>query len=184
MPCEPQRNPGELRHRWLRKRRSGWVYGRAPVCLRTFAVAIDTSVYSRWCRDPVYVEIPFDFRDQTKSSAPIEIYDAEWLQGPDPQMAGAIYPPEAIRAGIKTGVGEVACEVTHTGALSGCTIVREDPGGLGFGETALAVSKIMKMNSWTKQGFPVDGARVRVPIRFNLADMEPGAAPANSPVKP
>jgi TonB family protein len=149
---------------------------------KDFRVASDTPILKE-VRD-LYVEIPVDFRDQTKSSAPVQVYDAEWLQGPDPQMAGAIYPPEAVKAGVKTGVGEVECEVTHTGALSGCTVAREDPAGLGFGETALAVSKIMKMNPWSKQGFPVDGARIRVPIRFNLADMNPGATPASPAAKP
>jgi hypothetical protein len=56
---------------------------------------------------------------------------------------------------------------------------RKAPPGLGFGETALAIARIMRMNPWTKQGIPVDGARVDVPIRLNL-----DAAEAAAPGKP
>jgi len=40
------------------------------------------------------------------------------------------------------------------------------------------VAQVMKMNPWTQDGGPVDGARVKLPIRFNLAqEKTPPAAP-------
>jgi hypothetical protein len=46
---------------------------------------------------------------------------------------------------------------------------------MGFGKLALAIANIMAMNSWSKQGIPVGGGRVRLPIRLNL---NPAEAPA------
>jgi TonB family protein len=148
----------------------GMGFGRAARDLSKAFVVDSATPVLKQIKD-LYVEVPFDFRDPSKTATTPQIYEAEWLQGPDPDMGGAIYPPEAVKAGVKTGLGVVACDVTHTGTLSGCVVAREDPTGMGFGDTALAVSKIMRMNPWTKQGFPVDGARVEVPIRFNLDAM-------------
>jgi TonB family protein len=127
----------------------------------------------------LYVDVPFDFQDRAGSPAPPELYDVTWLKGPDPQMAGKLFPPAAIKAGYKTGVGVIGCTVRHDGGLSECAVVAEDPPAVGFGEVALAMTGVMVMNPWTRQGFPVDGAKIRIPVRLNLdASQSPPGAPA------
>jgi TonB family protein len=134
--------------------------------IKAFQVVDDPGV--RGQLKDAFVDIPFDFRDPSKPSPPPELIDPQWIRGPDPQMAGQLFPPEAAKAGFKSGLGVIDCEVSHDGALTGCSVVREDPAGMGFGKLALAIADIMTMNPWSKQGIPVDGGRVRVPIRLNL----------------
>ena len=68
------------------------------------------------------------------------------------------------------------------GTLSGCETVTEDPAGLGFGEAAMEVASVMQMSPWTKQGAPVEGARINLPIKFVLPT--DATAPAAPPAKP
>jgi hypothetical protein len=101
------------------------------------------------------------------------------MQGPDPETVQRLFPLAAVQAGYKTGLGVVSCTVAHTGMLTDCAVVREDPAGMEFGQAALAVAKVMQMNPWTTQGVPVDGAKVEVPIRLNLDATGPStSAPA------
>jgi TonB family protein len=130
-------------------------------------------------RKEFFVNLPFDLRDPAAPAPPIEVVSPEWLVGPDPSMAGALFPAQAAKAGFRTGVGVVACEVTHEGRLTACTVASETPANMGFGGAALQIAAIMAMNPWTKQGDPVDGAHIQLPIRLNLSP-EP-ATPAAAP---
>ena len=140
---------------------------------------------SKQLRD-IYVDVPFDFRDPRKPSPPMEVNDPEWLVGADSVMAGKLFPDAAVQAGLKTGRAFVSCDAAHDGSLTHCVVASEDQPGLGFGASALAIAGVMKMNPWTKQGVPVDGARILLPIRVNFADSAPSgpkaaAAPPPAP---
>jgi hypothetical protein len=124
------------------------------------------------------VSLPFDFRDPTQASPPVEMTDPVWVKQIAPDAALKMFPEAAAKAGYKTGMGMVSCQVTHAGTLSGCVVVKEDPPGVGFGETALTIAQMMAMNLWTQQGTPVEGAHIRIPIRLNLPDDAPVPAPA------
>ena len=54
------------------------------------------------------------------------------------------------------------------GSLTGCTPEAGDPAGLGFSEIAAELASTMKMNPWSADAAPVDGAVVRVAIRLKL----------------
>jgi len=47
-------------------------------------------------------------------------------------------------------------------------VVSEDPGDQDFGSAALRMSKLFKMKPMTRDGAPVAGGQVRIPIRFQL----------------
>jgi TonB family protein len=146
---------------------SGQGFASAAIALsKEFQVADASSLTAEDRK--VLVDVPFDFRDPSIATPPLEISSPEWLRTADPQMAGKLFPDEAAKAGFTTGVGTVECQVTHAGALTGCAVLSENPPGLGFGKAALSIASVMVMNPWTRQGAPVDGARIRLPIRLNL----------------
>ena len=130
------------------------------------------------------VDLPFDFRDPTQPAPPNEVYDPTWLTRVDPDSVAKLFPAAAAAAGLRTGVASVECTVKHDGSLADCVIVSEQPAAMGFGDAALQVASVMKMNPWTAQGDPVDGARIRLPVRLELPANSPAAAAAARPAPP
>ncbi len=132
------------------------------------------------------VDVPFDFRDPSQASPPVEIHDPVWIKQIKPDSITALFPAAAIQAGYKVGRASVECTVAADGTLSGCETVTEDPAAMGFGEAAMEVASVMQMSPWTKQGAPVEGARINLPIKFVLPDTAPATAPppATAPAKP
>jgi TonB family protein len=131
------------------------------------------------------VDIPFDFRDPSQPTPPMEVYDPIWLRQVNPEYVGKLFPIAAAKAGLKTGVASVECSVQHDGTLKDCIVASEDPAGMGFGDAALQVASVMAMNPWTAQGDPVDGARIRLPVRLELpAGAEPPAPAQQASPKP
>jgi TonB family protein len=153
---------------------TGMGFGAAARGLSKRFRLFDDPAYAKQIAD-YYVDVPFDFHDPSQPAKPLEMHDPMWLQTADPAMAGKLFPEEAAKTGLKTGRAFVVCQTAHDGALTGCTVAQEEPPGLGFGQAALAIAGVMKMNPWTVQGAPVDGARIRLPIRVN-ASAEPAAA--------
>jgi hypothetical protein len=100
--------------------------------------------------------------------------DPVWLRLPQPADMVRNFPQAAANAGLKTGLGVVHCTATHFGGLADCTVAREEPAGSGFGAAALLLARNMEMNLWSRQGRPVYGAQLQIPIRLNLtADAPP-----------
>lgn len=126
------------------------------------------------------VDVPFDFRDPSQLAPPTEVYDPLWLRRVNPAYVAQLYPAAAVKAGVRSGMADVECTVQHDGALKPCVVVSEQPAGLGFGDAALIVAGVMQMNPWTAQGTPVDGARIRLPVRLEL----PADATATAPAQP
>lgn len=126
------------------------------------------------------VVIPFSFSDPANAAPPPPVTNPKWLLVPDPEQASAVFPAQAAKAGLSTGLGVLDCGVDHTGHLVDCAVAREDPPGLGFGDAALKLSQVMTMVPWTREGRPLDGARVQIPFRVNLAP-EPAPEPPSAP---
>lgn len=178
--CDIQSNGAMTSCDIISEQPRGAGFGKAARNLvKTFRVA-DQMVRDKRLKG-AEVDIPFDFRDPHQPGPPVEVNQPEWLQGADPAMAGTLFPVEAAKAGLKTGRAFVTCVVAHDGSLTGCAVSGEDPPGLGFGAAGLAIAGVMKMNPWTRQGYPVDGARIRLPIRVNLGEKAPAVPPAAPP---
>ena len=135
------------------------------------ALAEKFRVAPEWASAPghaqLWVDIPFRFpapggAENRRIEAPY------WVAGFDPDQALKLYPPEAAAKGLASGHGVAKCIVGADGTLSDCAPMEANPEGLGFSEAAAKLASTMRMNPWTADGSPVDGAVVRVGVRLDL----------------
>lgn len=80
----------------------------------------------------------------------------------------ARYYPDRAQRLEKEGKATLLCRVKANGTLEGCEIVSEEPADLGFGDAAIKLSRLFKMRPQTRDGAPVEGASVRIPLVFKL----------------
>ncbi|MGA0603807.1 TonB family protein [Caulobacter sp. KR2-114] len=93
----------------------------------------------------------------------------EWLRRPSAEDLSRFYPEHAQRIGL-AGAATISCTVSTSGELQGCAVVAETPADAGFGKAALKLSHAFRMKPMTRDGEPVGGARIRIPLRFALPD--------------
>jgi protein TonB len=99
---------------------------------------------------------------------PSVITSPDWLTRPGPDEFSRFYPQVALEQNA-SGMATLACTVAASGAVLGCQVAAETPQGLGFGAAARKLAPYFKLRPQMRDGMPVDGASVRIPIRFNLA---------------
>lgn len=117
-----------------------------------------------------WVDIAVHFPNPSTPAPAPQVMHPDWILLPDADATAGLYPAAARQAGVRTGVGRVDCRVGEDGALSACTVVGEEPAGLGFGAAALAAAPAMHANLWSRDGLRTPGAHVVVPLRFNADD--------------
>ena len=113
----------------------------------------------------VVMSLAAPFGDEAKArriTAPL------WLTSLDAAMLARLFPPQAAQKGVHSGQGLADCTVGPDGTLQACHAASPGvPPGLGFSEAAATAAGTMRMSPWTDAGGPVDGALVRIPIRFD-----------------
>ena len=141
------------------------------------ALAARFRVAPDWASAPghaqLWVDIPFRF-PAPGAAETRWIASPYWVSGFDPSQALAVYPPEAEAKGLASGHGIAKCVVAADGSLTDCAPAEADPEGLGFAEAAARLASTMRMNPWTLDGSPVDGAVVRVGVRLDLKPASAG----------
>ncbi len=99
------------------------------------------------------------------------ITNPDWVHRPSNEELQAFYPRLATVLRL-SGRIKVSCIVTKEGALANCAAMDETPVGMGFGDAALKMTKVMLMKPKTLDGDPVGGGRFEVVINFKPPDEE------------
>ena len=95
------------------------------------------------------------------------ITNADWLKKPNGDDLAKYYPDRALRLNVD-GKATIHCTVNSRGTLDACSVTSEEPDNQGFGDSALKLSKLFKMRPQTKDGAPVDGGQINIPIVFKI----------------
>ncbi|MDQ2860246.1 MAG: energy transducer TonB [Pseudomonadota bacterium] len=130
---------------------------------------------------PTYVNLPIRLIDPKSGDfQERRIGDPRWIVRPGPGALSAVFPKTAADKGVRAGRETAGCTVGADGALTDCRPLDAQPDGLGFSQAAVQVAQILRMNLWTDEGGPVDGAPIRIPIRFE-ATPPPAVQPPSRP---
>lgn len=111
---------------------------------------------------------------EAQRSSPINKPD--WVTIPSGKDFEEYYPKHANFLEVD-GRARLSCTVNVKGELENCTTPFEQPVGLGFGAAALAMTKKFAMRPGARNGIPIDGATVAIPIRFVLPEPKNGPPP-------
>ena len=124
----------------------------------------EASLRTTGASGPVHVNVAF--RPDMLGKAPVLVETTGWAALPSAADFQASFPKAA------NGVNHVrvlmACDVAAGGALANCALQQEEPAGLGYGAAVLALAPKFRAVLWTRDGLPTVGARVKVPIRYEL----------------
>lgn len=113
------------------------------------------------------------FPAELAGGGPLTVKTPRWTAMPNVDQLQAVVPkseggPNDIRVTL-------VCEVVAAGMLTGCGVDREIPAGQGFGEAILSLSDRFRVDLMSAEGMPTVGAKVRVPVRFDLKPVDQAA---------
>lgn len=151
-------------------RQTGAGFGKAARELAgRFQVRLTAEEATQYARSDVLVGFHF-LNPASIEGRSLTVKDPHWTTTVKPEKVLSVYPAKAAEAGVTSGRGVADCLVAADGKLTDCKVAREKPADMGFGASAVAIAQLLQMNPWSEKGRPVTGARIKLPIDFNLAE--------------
>ncbi|WP_334163806.1 hypothetical protein [Phenylobacterium sp.] len=118
----------------------------------------------------VEVEVPVTFAPELAAAGPLTIRNPAWTSIPTAQDFQATFPQ--TQNGVNSVRVALVCTAQPGGALADCAVDREEPAGQGYGQAALALAPKFRVAAWSTDGLPTFGQKVRVPIRYELTQVQ------------
>ena len=147
----------------LTEKPGGYGFGAAAAKVATRLKASDQSL----THQNIFIPVTFDPGVLTGETT---ITKPAWAAVPTAEDFQATFPK------TQNGVNHVrvvlGCTVGANGALGGCSVAQEDPPGQGYGDGALALASKFRVGPWSQDGEPTAGARIRLPIRYELTPVK------------
>jgi TonB family protein len=148
----------------LTEKPEGYGFGAAA---RKIAERLKVEDYTPTHKD-VFIPVTFDAA-VLKGEAVVT--KPAWAELPSAEDFQSTFPK------TENGVNDVrvvlGCTVERGGVLSGCAVAEENPPGQGYGAGALALASKFKVSPWGADGAPTIGARIRLPIHYELTPAKP-----------
>lgn len=116
------------------------------------------------------VEVPVTFAPELIASGSPVIRNPAWASIPTAQDFQATFPQ--TQNGVNSVRVALVCTAQPGGALADCAVDREEPAGQGYGQAALALAPKFRVAAWSTDGLPTLGQKVRVPIRYELTQVQ------------
>ncbi|HZZ37384.1 MAG TPA: energy transducer TonB [Caulobacteraceae bacterium] len=134
----------------------------------------------------VVVHVPITFVPEMLDAGEHQIHKPKWTHFPDVNELAAAYPKAARAANITSGRVVLSCSVRAEGRLGDCAVDSQEPSGMGFDQTALALAPQFQVVVWTEDGLPTVGGRLRMPVRYVMpgSDATASTVPTAGTPKP
>jgi TonB family protein len=121
------------------------------------------------------VMVPMTFNPDVLKPGGAAITKPAWAAMPGLADFQATFPK--TENGVNSVRVVLACTVEAGGALGGCAVDSETPPGQGYGQGALALASKFRVGPWSQDGQPTVGAKLKLPIRYELTQVAQGAKP-------
>ncbi|HEY8617115.1 energy transducer TonB [Phenylobacterium sp.] len=152
-----------------REQPSGYGFGNAARRLAEGLVAAPGGALLKG----VEVEVPVAFPAELASGAAPVVRNPSYAAIPSAADFQVTFPK--TENGVNSVRVALVCTAAAGGALADCAVDREEPAGMGYGQAALALAPKFRVAAWSNDGQPTWGAKVRVPIRYELKPVDQAA---------
>lgn len=95
------------------------------------------------------------------------ITNPDWVRRPSSEELERYYPGRALDIRLE-GRAVIRCDVSAVGLVESCEVIYENPVDMGFGAAAVRLSASFRMRPQTRDGSPVSGAKVTIPLIFRI----------------
>ena len=119
------------------------------------------------------VRVPLAFPAELAKDTTYTVKTPVWTALPTVGEIQAAVPK--TEGGANNARVTLICDVQAGGKLSGCVVDREDPAGQGFGAAILTLASKFEVGPLSAEATPTVGAKVRVPVRFDLKPVQQAA---------